>query len=375
MNKIPPQIQSLMQLFLDRRHKIYLVGGAVRCILTEKMPIDFDFATDATPENMMDILSKKYEIQDYGKVYGSVKVKKLGAEITTMRKNEVYEKGKLKSFSWTDSLYQDSLRRDFTVNAIYMNLSGEQVDFHQGLKDLEEKKVVCIGQEALRFQEDPSRILRGLVLVSEEGYHFSHSMKTFLRHIDWAPFFSKSNQHIWRRILMGAKAHIGLYHCTGKKIPSDYGRLKTIAGKLFYLSHREGMEAWHLLFEKERMLNAAFQSYLTALYESETMIERNRHFYHMNRWLQERTPQLRSDYQSLFSIVVLKSYEEVEKSLKKEGRILTRADIAWPLETILKHVKEKKELAGRYRTLEEFLFQHPERNGKISLSEIFDVNP
>lgn len=154
----------------------YIVGGAVRDLLLDFKPKDFDVATNATPEEVHGVFRKSRII---GKRFRLVHVR-FGREIievSTFRghhDNEgdasVNDTGRILRDNIFGSIEDDALRRDFTANALYYNPATEEVlDFHNGLKDLKSGLLRMIGKPETRYQEDPVRMLRAVRLSAKLG--------------------------------------------------------------------------------------------------------------------------------------------------------------------------------------------------------------
>lgn len=140
-----------------------LVGGCVRDAIIGKPNSDIDIATSLLPEQVMQILSR-YEINvvatglKFGTVTAFLQTEKF--EITTLRKDLACD-GRHAEVAFTDSFMEDASRRDFTINALsYCPFEEKIYDYFKGIKDLEQKNVVFIGQAMDRIKEDYLRILR-----------------------------------------------------------------------------------------------------------------------------------------------------------------------------------------------------------------------
>ena len=156
-------VQNLIDLFKNKGFKLYIVGGAVRDYLMGNVPYDYDFTTDALPEDIINILNG-YHLDTYQAKLGSIKVKINSEmyEITTLREEHgVINTRYPKELKFTNDLKLDSLRRDFTINAVYY-YDGNIYDYHQGKKDIDNKIIRIIGEAKRRIEEDPIRILRAI---------------------------------------------------------------------------------------------------------------------------------------------------------------------------------------------------------------------
>ena len=168
-------MQSELFKFLDKIFKengfsIFEVGGSVRDELLGLEVFDFDFATDATPKEMMKFLP---DVNDTFAKYGCIKYKgEHGrAEITTFRVEESYNDFRHpNNISFVKSLNEDYKRRDFTINAIYKDINGKLYDPSHGIEDLKNKTIRFIGNPETRIKEDPLRILRAKRFASKLGF-------------------------------------------------------------------------------------------------------------------------------------------------------------------------------------------------------------
>ena len=167
---------ELISALKSKMYEAYIVGGAVRDYLLNIDFKDIDIATNATPEEVLDIF-KDLDIDGRYASLGSVVIRENGFyyEITTFR-NEEYVKYKIKDVHYSKKLVEDIIRRDYTINALALTPNLTIIDLVEGQKDLEKGIVRVIGSGKRRFQDDPSRILRGLRLVSK--YNFSVETNT-----------------------------------------------------------------------------------------------------------------------------------------------------------------------------------------------------
>lgn len=141
--------------------KAYLVGGYVRNHLLGLPSNDVDITTNATPKELMEIFEDSIPTEEYGSV--TIFRKGIKYEITTFRKESNYVDHRRPSeIKYIDDLYQDLLRRDFTVNTICMNKDGEVIDYLNGQDDLNRKIIRSLGDPKIKFNEDALRILRAI---------------------------------------------------------------------------------------------------------------------------------------------------------------------------------------------------------------------
>jgi tRNA nucleotidyltransferase (CCA-adding enzyme) len=154
-------------------YRSLLAGGAVRDVLLGKMPKDLDIATSATPDEVEALFSNTISV---GKAFGVIRVRLLGGEIevATFRKDGEYADGRHPKEVTFSVEKEDALRRDFTINGLFLDLqTGEVIDFVDGLLDLQKKELRAIGNPEKRFFEDHLRILRGFRFSAQLGFQIN----------------------------------------------------------------------------------------------------------------------------------------------------------------------------------------------------------
>lgn len=139
------------------------VGGAVRDALLGIQSYDVDIATPLTPQEVMNKLPGRQFHKTRGISHGTVSFTKKPwkIDITTLRK-DVATDGRHAQVKFTSDWRLDASRRDFTINAIYMDKDGELFDPTGGIGDLKARRVIFIGDPAERIREDYLRIFRFL---------------------------------------------------------------------------------------------------------------------------------------------------------------------------------------------------------------------
>lgn len=160
--ELPDNVKNLMQRVINFGYEIYVVGGCVRDKLLERNVSDYDLTTSALPIDIIDIFSDCNVIET-GIQHGTVTVvfNNEMFEITTFRIDGQYKDNRHPdNVTFTNSLFEDLSRRDFTINAMAADIDGNVIDFFNGIEDLEKKLIRCVGNPFDRFNEDALRILR-----------------------------------------------------------------------------------------------------------------------------------------------------------------------------------------------------------------------
>lgn len=159
---VPKAIRELSKRFREGGYSLYLVGGAVRDYLLGTANHDYDFTTDALPEEVISLF-EGHTIPT-GLKHGTVTVrfKGEGYEVTTFRTESGYSDSRHPDkVEFVRSLSEDLRRRDFTINAFAVNTEdGDIIDLHEGYKDLKSRTIRAIGNPEERFHEDALRMLR-----------------------------------------------------------------------------------------------------------------------------------------------------------------------------------------------------------------------
>lgn len=145
-----------------RGHCLYFVGGCVRDALRDVQPKDYDLTTSAPPDLVGAIIrANNHRTVNVGLDHGTVGFFKGNEfyEITTFRQEtDCDDRWKRSGFS--DNLFQDSLRRDLTINALYLDFDGKLIDWHRGAEDIDKQIIRFVGDPHSRIKEDHLRILR-----------------------------------------------------------------------------------------------------------------------------------------------------------------------------------------------------------------------
>ncbi len=166
-------VLELMRLFESKGVPLYLVGGSVRdMIIGLKNEIyDFDYTTPAKPNEIEKIVGAWADaIWDQGRKFGTIGCKKNGIshEITTFRHDQYQSDSRKPEVAFGDSLEEDLVRRDFTINAIaYDLINHELIDPFNGQKDLEKRHLRTPTDPKVSFSDDPLRMMRAARFISK----------------------------------------------------------------------------------------------------------------------------------------------------------------------------------------------------------------
>lgn len=164
---IPEDIKQIHNLFKQNRKKLYLVGGSVRDAILGQTPKDYDLATDATPDEVLEIAKNAgLHTTEVGKSFGVVIVN--GHEIATFRE-DIGNSRKETTVKFTN-IEGDVKRRDLTINSLFYDLDRNKVvDLVGGVDDLRTGTIRTVGNPDDRFYEDKLRKLRALRFYGQLG--------------------------------------------------------------------------------------------------------------------------------------------------------------------------------------------------------------
>ncbi|HUX13416.1 MAG TPA: CCA tRNA nucleotidyltransferase [Spirochaetia bacterium] len=164
----PRALRAFARVFHEAGYQCFLVGGALRNIAMGSAPSDWDIATDATPDQVSGLFRR---VIPTGAKHGTVTVlfKDEKIEVTTFRTEAGYSDSRHPdSVAFSRSIHEDLKRRDFTMNGMALDLaSGEFVDPHNGLQDIQRRTIRAIGDPTERFSEDALRVLRALRFAAQ----------------------------------------------------------------------------------------------------------------------------------------------------------------------------------------------------------------
>lgn len=168
--QLPEKVNIIISTLQAHGYEAYAVGGCVRDSILGREPDDWDITTSATPLETKALFKRTF---DTGIEHGTITVllDKDAFEVTTYRVDGKYEDSRHpKKVTFTRSLKEDLLRRDFTINAMAYNDEEGLVDIFGGIRDLKNKTIRCVGNAEERFGEDALRILRAVRFAAQLGF-------------------------------------------------------------------------------------------------------------------------------------------------------------------------------------------------------------
>ena len=176
LTKQAPAAFELAKLFKVAGFKLALVGGPVRDAILGRLGNDLDFTTDALPKQSEKILEKWADsVWDIGAAFGTVAGKKgeITVEVTTYRSESYDPSSRKPDVEFGKSIEADLARRDFTINAMALELTTEQptfIDLFNGVTDLQNKLIKTPGKPEDSFTDDPLRMMRAARFMSQLNF-------------------------------------------------------------------------------------------------------------------------------------------------------------------------------------------------------------
>jgi tRNA nucleotidyltransferase (CCA-adding enzyme) len=162
-----------MKILEENNFQAYLVGGGTRDNFLNREAKDYDVATSATPQQVKQLFDK---VIPTGEKHGTVTVliRENSVEVTTLRKDGIYEDYRHPTeVFFTDNLKEDLARRDFTINALAVDLNGKVYDYFGGLEDLKKGEIKAVGEPNDRFKEDPLRMMRAIRFACQLDFYIN----------------------------------------------------------------------------------------------------------------------------------------------------------------------------------------------------------
>ena len=176
--RIAPVADRLGELFSNAGHELYLVGGSVRDALLGKLGHDLDFTTSARPDAVEELLRKfSRAVWTIGKEFGTIGCRVEAdadswvIEVTTYRSDVYANHSRKPHVAFGDTLSEDLLRRDFTINAMAVSIPDKKfVDPYGGLNDLARRVIRTPATPESSFSDDPLRMMRAARFVAQLGF-------------------------------------------------------------------------------------------------------------------------------------------------------------------------------------------------------------
>jgi poly(A) polymerase/tRNA nucleotidyltransferase (CCA-adding enzyme) len=217
LSSLPPEVLFIWEKILKSGFDAYLVGGCVRDLLLNKKPKDWDITTNAKPEEILKIFG---EAAFYENRFGTVGIR-TGSEDESLKVIEVTTfriEGKYSDFRrpdevrFAEKLEDDLKRRDFTINALALDINGKVIDYFGGLEDLKNKIIRAVGDPEERFREDALRLMRAIRLAGELNFEIEEkTFKAIQKFADLIQYIA--NERIrdeFNRIIMSENAVEGI---------------------------------------------------------------------------------------------------------------------------------------------------------------------
>lgn len=168
-------VLEVLKILNDKGYEAYLVGGYPRDLYMNKTTTDYDVTTNATPKEIKEIFKSNISSDNYGCV--NVYYKNNRFEITTYRKDIKYnDSRKPIEIEYINDLKVDLMRRDFIINTICIDVSGNYIDYLNGRSDIDNKIIRVVGNTNKKLQEDPLRILRAIRFATTLDFKLSKEL-------------------------------------------------------------------------------------------------------------------------------------------------------------------------------------------------------
>lgn len=175
---LPNDILALMHKFEAADYEIYIVGGVVRDLILDRKTYDWDFTTNATPDQILSLFVDSF----YDNKFGTVGIKNESDrpyEVTTYRTESGYSDNRRPDIvEWGKTLEEDLSRRDFTINAMALDIQGKLIDPFNGQDDIKNKLIRTVGKAEQRFSEDALRMMRAVRIASQLGFSIEENTLT-----------------------------------------------------------------------------------------------------------------------------------------------------------------------------------------------------
>ncbi|WPX07856.1 CCA tRNA nucleotidyltransferase [Anaerocellum danielii] len=378
MIELKDEPMQVIKKLNQHNFKAYLVGGCLRDYLLGSTPQDFDIATDAKPEDVMRLFEKAIPT---GIKHGTVTViiNDVKIEVTTFRIEKEYQNHRWPTVEFKDSLYEDLKRRDFTINALAYHPDEGLIDYFNGLDDLKNKIVRCVGNPQERFFEDALRILRCIRFATQ--LNFSIDKETFEGVVLLKDLLKKiSKERInaeLSKILSSKNSLYGiklLYESgVGKVIIPEYAKIYSFLHSTefdlipvqfkvpaFFACLGDTGKVEDLMrelrFDKKNITIATkLCKYINAKYDTEYLVKR---IY----FEEEKTSE-----EIIYTISILKKDKamvEVFNTLKVQSKLINKKDVKINGRDLLKLGLRGKEIGSVLHSVYEYILQNPGKNNR-----------
>jgi tRNA nucleotidyltransferase (CCA-adding enzyme) len=225
---LPIEVINVVKTLKEKGFEAYLIGGCVRDLLLNRKPKDWDITTNAKPEEIIPLFKDTFYENNYGTVgivNEEAKDETLKViEITPYRLEAEYSDNRRPDHvTFSDKLEDDLQRRDFTINAIALEITedkkgkfaGTYLDYYKGHEDLQEKVLRTVGEAHDRFNEDGLRILRAVRIATEIGFEIDKKTeKAIVSNVSLLKNIAKERiRDEFEKIIMSDNPMAGLVLC------------------------------------------------------------------------------------------------------------------------------------------------------------------
>ena len=249
--KIPEKVSQILGVLKKEGYEAYAVGGCVRDSILGRTPKDWDITTSASPFEVKRLFRRTV---DTGIKHGTVTVLcgNEGYEVTTYRLDGNYEDARHPDHvEFTSSLKEDLKRRDFTINAMAYTPDTGLVDLFDGLRDLNNKIIRCVGIADDRFDEDALRIMRAVRFAAQLGFSIEdNTVSAIKNHAERLKLISAERiRDELIKLLMSPNPHYIKYAC-------DYGITAVILPEYDHIRGVAQNTRYHIYDVEEHTLKA-----------------------------------------------------------------------------------------------------------------------
>ena len=172
-------IYKILKKLNNNTNEAYIVGGYVRDKILNITSNDIDICTNMLPKDVINVLNLDKKTKDnFGSI--NIKTKKYNIDITTYRKEKNYKNHTPKSIEYVNDINIDLKRRDFTCNQLLLDINGNIIDNYNGINDINNKIIKCIGNTNKKLSEDPIRVLRAIRLSTIYDFNLDNEIIEFI---------------------------------------------------------------------------------------------------------------------------------------------------------------------------------------------------